>query len=93
MKLIVKHIKKSAAIVKHRVVNPVRDLILVENECFRAPGRAVRYATSDKIGKFNRIMSLTGHSAHSGLRFSTNILFLTERIATLFITTAMTGNK
>jgi hypothetical protein len=73
------------AVVKYRVVNPVRDLILVENECFRATERAVRYA----IMVETNILSLTGHSERPGLHFSTNILFLTEQFTTLFITTAM----
>jgi hypothetical protein len=43
--------------------NPVRDLILVENECFRATGRAVRYAALAENGFSNHLMSLTGHFA------------------------------
>ena len=82
------------AVVKYCVVNPVRDLILVENECFRRIGRAVRYAMLVENGHTayfvhsTSIMSLTGHSVRLGLRFSTNIMSLTGQFTTLFITTA-----
>ena len=51
------HLKKRFRLVKYSVVNPVRDLILVENKCFHATGRAVRYAMLVENGY---IMSLTG---------------------------------
>ena len=89
---------KILAVVVNSVVKcSVRNKMLVENECFHAIGRAVRYATKFENEYSNRtayflhstsIMSLTGHSTPLEIHFSTNIKSLTG-LPTRYLTTAI----